>query len=333
MYVIRNSPDGMVDEMIDGYIGINANQFLRGENSNSIIVKNVWDRVVILAGGGAGCEPLYMGCVGEGMADAVVVGNIFAAPSATELLRTIQQIYHEKGVLMITGNYFGDVLNYGLAEELCAYEGISAKAVFVKDDILHKPLEEKEKRRGICGIIPTIKIAAGAVSEGLQLDKAAEIAQKTADNIGTVSVTFWPGYQPETGEPLYTMQRDSIEFGMGFNGEPGKMQTEWLSAERLSAQVMEYLSADMGLDSRDEIALIVNGKGATSYMELFILVHNLQKWIQNKKLHLFKAEVGNFFTAPGMGGVSVTVLKLDEELKRFYNKRSSTPLYNYNVME
>lgn len=148
MNTIHNRPEDMVTEMIDGYTAACPALLERMKGSKSVLVKNVGGRVTVLAGGGAGCEPLYLGCAGKGMADAVVTGNIFSAPAATELLRTMRHMYHDRGVLMITGNYVGDVLNYELAVELCGYEGIRAEAVFVRDDILHKPKEQAKQRRG-----------------------------------------------------------------------------------------------------------------------------------------------------------------------------------------
>lgn len=331
MKVIRNRPEDMVVEMIDGYVNSNPGLLERVERTKSILVKNVQDRVVILAGGGAGCEPLYMGCAGRGMADAIATGNIFAAPPATELLRTMKHMYHDKGVLMITGNYIGDVLNYELAVELCGYEGIEVQAVFVKDDILHMPKDKADRRRGIGGILPVIKIAAGAAAEGLDLEAVKNVAEHAIESTGTVSVTFWPGYRPETGELMYEMDPALIEFGMGFNGEPGIKKAEMLSANGLAKMILEYLIPDMELKENDEIAMLISGKGATSPMELYILANSLRCHLSENHISIFSTEIGNLFTAPGMGGVSVTLIRLNEELKCYYNKDSYTPMYAYDA--
>ncbi len=329
MNTIHNRPEEMVTEMIDGYTAACPALLERMEGTKSVLVKNVRDWVTILAGGGAGCEPLYLGCAGIGMADAVVTGDVFAAPAATQLLRAMQYMYHEKGVLMITGNYVGDVLNYELAVELCGYEGIRADAVFVRDDILHKPKEMADRRRGIGGILPVIKVAAGAAEEGLSLEEVGRVARRAVEAVGTVSVTFWPGYRPETGQPMYEMPAGEIAFGMGFNGKPGVLRTAMPSADQLSKRLLDYLEEDMGLQAGEEIALILSGKGATSPMELYILSNSLRRDLASRHIRVFKTEVGNFMTAPGMGGVSLTILRLDEEIRHFYHKDSYTPMYTY----
>lgn len=331
MITIKNRPEDMVEEMLEGYVRSNCDLLEKVSDVKAIRVKNTAPRVMIIAGGGAGCEPMYLGYAGEGMADAIVSGNIFAAPSATALLKTIRQMYHEDGVLMITGNYVGDVLNYELAVELCGYEGIKAKAVFVKDDILHAPKESRGNRRGITGIMCVIKAAAGAAASGLMLEDVEQIAIRARDKTGSVSVTFWPGYRPETGEPMYEMDSDMIEIGMGFNGEPGILQMRMPTADQLAAKVLDYLIPDMNLKKGDEVLLIVNGKGATSNMELSIMSNSLHQYLMCQEISVFKTEVGNFFTAPGMGGISVTLIKLDPLLKRYYNLDSYTPLYTYRA--
>ncbi|MBS5082270.1 MAG: dihydroxyacetone kinase subunit DhaK [Clostridiales bacterium] len=324
-------PEDMVEEMIEGYVRSNCDLLEKVRGVKAIRVKNTPPRVMVIAGGGAGCEPMYLGYAGEGMADAIVSGNIFAAPSATALLKTIRQMYHEDGVVMITGNYIGDVLNYELAVELCGYEGIQAKAVFVKDDILHASKESRENRRGITGIMCVIKAAAGAAASGLSLAEVEQTAIRARDQIGSVSVTFWPGYRPETGKRMYEMDADTIEVGMGFNGEPGILQMQMPTANQLAEKVLDYLISDMNLTKGDEVLLVVNGKGATSNMELSILSNSLHVYLKCKEISVYKTEVGNFFTAPGMGGISVTLMKMDPLLKRYYNLDSYTPLYTYRA--
>lgn len=331
MNTIKNRPEDMVAEMIEGYVRSNCDLLEKVEGVKAIRVKNTAPRVMVIAGGGAGCEPMYLGYAGEGMADAIVSGNIFAAPSATALLKTIRQMYHEDGVLMITGNYVGDVLNYELAVELCGYEGIQAKAVFVKDDILHAAKESRENRRGITGIMCVIKAAAGAAASGLTLEEVEQAAIKARDQIGSVSVTFWPGYRPETGMPMYEMPEGIVEIGMGFNGEPGILKLQMPTADQLAEKVLDYLIADMNLSKGDEVLLVVNGKGATSNMELSIMSNSLHQYLKYKEIMVFKTEVGNFFTAPGMGGISVTLMKLDTLVKKYYNLDSYTPMYTYRA--
>lgn len=332
MVVIKNEPEKMVEEMMEGYLNSNAGLFQRIPDTRAIMTKGKKNRVLVLAGGGAGCEPMYIGYAGLGMADVLVSGNIFAAPPATMIYRALHYLNPQMGVLLITGNYVGDVLNYELACELCSYDGIQAKALFVKDDVLHYPEEQKELRRGIGGIMNIIKLAAGAAGEGLPLEEVERIAGKGADSIGTVSVTFWLGYRPETGMPMYEMEENMIEFGMGFNGEPGKEKMEMPSADVLAEKILDSCIGSVKAKKGDEVLVVVNGKGATSPMELNILANSILKNLNERGIRVFHTETGNFFTAPGMGGVSVTVMKLDEELKKYYHKDSWTPMYSYKAI-
>lgn len=333
MQTIKNQPEDMVEEMIAGYVLSNSDLLERVEGVKAIRVKNRKSKVMVIAGGGAGCEPMYLGYAGEGMADAIVSGNIFAAPPATAILKTIRQMDHKHGVLMITGNYVGDVLNYELAVELCGYEGIKAKALFVNDDILHAPKENKENRRGINGIMCVIKAAAGAAECGLALEEVEQIAIKARNQIGSVSVTFSPGYRPETGVRMYEMSEDCIEIGMGFNGEPGIQKLQMPTSNKLAETILDYLITDMNLKKGDEVLLVVNGKGATSNMELNIMCNSLHRCLELRNIAVYKTEAGNFFTAPGMGGISVTLMKMDPLLKQYYNLDSYTPMYTYRAKE
>lgn len=330
---ICNSSDTMVDEMIDGYIASTGNLFSRIPETKSIVYNPTFnrDKVKIIVGGGAGCEPIYLGCAGEGMADAVVNGNIFAAPSAIAVLKTVRYMNCSKGVVFITGNYTGDVLNYELAAELCETEGVNAKAVFVRDDILHKEKQDREARRGITGIVWTIRIASAMAEEGKSVEEIVEAVNAVIKNLATVSVTFWPGYRPDTGIPLYEMEEGKIEFGMGINGEPGIEKTEMPSSEVLAEKIMGFIHRDMELEQKDEISLMINGKGATSFAELYVLANDIKKYVEKQGICIYHIEVGNYLTAPGMGGVSVTALKLNDMLKNYFRKGAYTGLYASKV--
>lgn len=330
---ICNSSDTMIDEMIEGYISSTGGAFSRVSGTKSIVynpAKNE-ERVKIIVGGGAGCEPIYLGCAGAGMADAVVNGNVFAAPSAIAVLKTVQHMNCSAGVVFISGNYTGDVLNYELAAELCGAEGVNAKAFFVRDDILHKDKKNREARRGITGIIWTIRIASAMAKDGKSVDEILAAMNVVNENLATVSVTFWPGYRPDTGRPLYEMDEDIIEFGMGVNGEPGIKQMKMPSSEVLAKEIMDYINKDLELGQKDQISLMINGKGATSYAELYVFTNNVKEYIKRKGIHIYHIEVGNYFTAPGMGGVSVTVLKVNDLLKDCLGRGTYTGMYSSKI--
>lgn len=251
---LLNNVEHEVAEMLDGYIAGCPEYFDRLEQSQVLIKKNLKDKVSVITGAGSGNEPWPIGYVGEGLADACALGNVFAAPAARSILNAIRAVPHDKGVLCIVTNHAGDVLNFELVGELAELEGIKTRRIYAADDVTSAPRNQKEDRRGIAGITLVLKIAAAAAEAGLCLDKVAEIAELANQNIYTASVTTSPAYVLETGKMAYKLPDGMIEYGMGFNGETGVERTPLTSANDVMDKVFSMVSADMDLQSGEEIA-------------------------------------------------------------------------------
>ncbi|ENH96136.1 Glycerone kinase, partial [Gracilibacillus halophilus YIM-C55.5] len=299
----------------------------KSPNENGIVLTEKKDKVAILIGGGSGHEPLFFGFVGDGLADGVAIGNVFAAPTPDTILDVTKAIDSGKGVLYLYGNYSGDVLNFDMAAELAEMEDIDTDTVLVTDDIASAPHNKKSERRGIAGDIFVFKIAGAAADAGLTLDEVSRVAKKANDNTHSIGVALSPGSIPGENQPTFTIGDDEIEFGMGIHGEQGVKRTKLMSADELSDEMMEYLLNDIELTNNDEVCVLINGLGSTTLLELFIVNRRVTEILENKGVHVFDTDVNNYCTTQEMGGFSITIMKLDDELKKYYNSPAYSPYY------
>ena len=328
MKKILNKDSAVVEEMLSGYLaaytryyeaipGINAFTF-KGRRKN---------KVSLVIGGGSGHEPLFSGFAGKGLADAVACGNIFASPNPQLIQFTAQAVDEGKGVLFIYGNYAGDNLNFDMAEELCDFEDIKTAHVRVWDDCASAPKERIEDRRGIAGDVYVIKIAGAACDADLDLAEVTRIAEKARDNINTIGLATAPGSIPGLDKATFELGENEIEFGMGLHGEPGIERTTMKPASELVDRMYSELKKEMNLKASDEIAVLVNGLGSTTLLELNIVYHELNKHLSADNLIVHDSEIKSFCTCQEMGGFSITILKLDDELKKYYDTSCFSPYY------
>ncbi|WP_180994402.1 dihydroxyacetone kinase subunit DhaK [Bacillus sp. Marseille-P3661] len=327
MKKIINNPDHVVEEMIEGFIEAFGNDYIKVEGVNGIALKNKKDKVGIVIGGGSGHEPLFLGYVGEGLADGVAVGNVFAAPTPNNVQAVTKAVDSGKGVLYLTINYAGDVMNFEMGAELADMEGITTKTVNIMDDVVSAPKDRKEDRRGIAGAVFVYKIAGAAAQAGLSLDEVARIAQKASDSIRTVGIALTPGTLPNTGLPTFTLGEDEMEFGMGIHGEPGVQRTKMLTADELTDKMMDYIIEDLPFTEGAEVCVLVNGLGSTTPMELMIVNRRISHILAEQNIKTYDTQIGNFCTTQEMGGISITLLKLDDELKQYFNAPAHSPFY------
>ena len=327
MKKIINSPDDLIREMLEGYLCANPELFEKVPNTNGLVLKGKKDKVTIITGGGAGNEPWNIGYVGHGLADGVALGHVYSAPPARAIVNVAKATDPEKGVFFLATNHAGDVLNFELAAELLQLEGIHAKCLFVTDDLASAPLDKFEERRGVAGVAIVLKIAGAAADIGLDLNEVLRVSEKANDNIRTLSLTTSPGYLPGTGEPMFTMDDDMIEFGMGFNGEPGILKMKMTKADEICDIMMGYLVEDLKLTAGEEIAVFVNGLGFTSLMELCIVNRRIKEVLTQKRIKTHDMFVNTLFAPQGTGGFSITLLRLDQELKRLYDAPAYSPFY------
>ena len=281
----------------------------------------------MLIGGGSGHEPLFAGFVGEGLADAAACGNIFASPNPQLIYETAQAVNQGKGVLFIYGCYAGDNMNFDMAEELCEFDDIPTAHIRVWDDCASAPKERIEDRRGIAGDVYVIKIAGAACDAGLSLEEVTRITEKARDNINTIGLALSPGSIPGLDKPTFELGETEIEFGMGLHGEPGIERTQMQTASQLVQRLYSEIKADMALQSGDEVAVLVNGLGSTTLLELNIAYYELAQLMAKDGLQVYDSEIKSWCTCQEMGGFSITLLRLDDELKKYYSAPCFSPYY------
>lgn len=285
------------------------------------------DKVALVIGGGSGHDPLFSGFCGAGLADAVANGNICASPNPELICAAAKEVDQGKGVLFIYGNYAGDNLNFDMAEEMCRAEGMKTAHVREWDDFASAPKERITDRRGIAGDVYTIKIAGAACDAGHSLEEVTRIAEKARDNTSTIGLATSPGTLPGNEKPTFEIADDEMEFGMGLHGEPGIERTKMMPCSDMVERMYSELRAEMSLQEGDEVAVLVNGLGSTPLLELNLVYYELYKRMHRDGLKVYDAEVKIYCTCMEMGGFSITFLKLDEELKKYYDMPCYSPYY------
>ena len=282
------------------------------------------DKVAVISGGGAGHEPLHAGFVGKGMLDAAISGNVFSSPSPDRIGSAIEQVSCGKGVLMVIKNYSGDIMNFGLSADLAEMDDIEVAQVIVKDDVAVPDREEGTGRRGIAGTVFVHKIAGAKAEQGASLAEVKAAAEKAVRNIRTMGVAMTPCILPAVGKPGFQIADDEIEIGMGIHGEQGVETTKIKSAKEIAEILVGRILDDYDY-SGSEVAVLVNGLGGTPLMELYILNLEVQKILEEKGIKAYRTFVGNYCTAIDMTGASVTLMKLDDELKELLDAPCDTP--------
>jgi dihydroxyacetone kinase-like protein len=322
MKKLINDPDRVVTEMLQGMAIANPN-IVYHKGFEVIARKNKTEKVGIVSGGGSGHEPAHGGYVGKGMLDAAVAGNVFASPSPDRILKGIQEAHTGKGVLMIIKNYSGDIMNFEMAKELAEMEGFNIKSVIVKDDVAVPDSTYSTGRRGIAGTIFVHKIAGAKAEEGGTLEEVSIVAQKTSDNTRSMGMAMSSCILPGVGKPGFVLKKNEIEIGMGIHGEPGIQKTNIKTAKEIVEILCHKILNDMDY-ANSEVAIIVNGLGATPTMELYIIAKEVDELLKMKNINPYKYFVGNFMTSLEMAGCSISLLKLDTELRQLLDAPCNT---------
>lgn len=282
------------------------------------------DKVAVISGGGAGHEPAHAGYVGKGMLDAAVSGNVFSSPSPDRIGEAINQMNTGKGVLLIIKNYSGDIMNFGLSSDLAEAEDIEVESVVVKDDVAVPDSTYSTGRRGIAGTVFVHKIAGAKAELGGSLQEVKAAAEKAISNIRSMGMAMSPCTLPAVGKPGFVLGEEEIEIGMGIHGEPGVQRTGIKTAKDTAEILLGKILEDYDYTD-SEVAVLVNGLGGTPLMELYILNMEIQKLLEEKKIRAYKTLVGNYMTALDMTGCSLTLMKLDDELKELLDAPCDTP--------
>jgi dihydroxyacetone kinase-like protein len=319
-----NDPFDAVDEAIEGFVAAHSDVVELAEPRVVVRRTRATDKVGLVVGGGSGHEPAFVGYVGTGIADAAACGNIFASPPPNVILAAIHAADHGRGVLMSYGNYAGDVMNFGLAAQLAQAEGIEVREIRVTDDVASASRDEAAKRRGIAGDIIVFKCAGAAAEQGLSLAEVERIAAKANAATRSMGVALSPCEVPGTGRPTFELPAGEMEIGMGVHGEPGIKRGPLKPADEVAQTLVDAITADIQDRGRGDVALLVNGLGATAYLDQYIVYRGARKALEADGLRVVRSQVGEFITSLEMAGVSVTVTLLDDELLSFLDAPANT---------
>ena len=323
MKKIINDPEDVVSEMLAGiYISERSLKYIPGFEVITRREPNK-NKVAIISGGGSGHEPAHAGYVGLGMLDAAVAGNVFASPSPDRILEAIHQVGGEKGILLVIKNYSGDIMNFGMAAELAEMEGFKVMSVITRDDVAVPESTYSTGRRGIAGTVFVHKIAGAAAEAGRSLEDVRDIAQKVIDNTRSMGMAMSPCILPGVGKPGFALAEDEIEIGMGIHGEPGVQRTGAKSSKELAEILCSRILADMDF-SNSECAVMINGLGGTPLMELYVLTRDVNVLLKEKGIQPVRWYVGNYMTSLEMSGCSISLLKLDDEMKNCLDAKART---------
>lgn len=322
MKKLINKVEDVEREMIEG-LAKAAPQKLRKLPEGNIIVRaqKKEGKVALVSGGGSGHEPAHGGYVGEGMLDCAVAGAVFTSPTPDQIYEGIKAIATEAGVLAIVKNYTGDVLNFEMAIDMAKDEGVRADYVIVNDDVAVKDSLYTTGRRGVAGTVLVHKIAGARAEEGASLPEVKSCAENVIKNVRSMGMAISPCTVPAAGKHGFMLKEDEIEIGIGIHGEPGTSREKILCANEAAKKLLDTILADIDYSGR-EVVVLVNGMGATPLMELYIINNFVQDYLQEKNITVYDTMVGNYMTAIEMAGFSLTLLRLDDELKRLYDAKA-----------
>lgn len=321
MQKIINDPSLVVDQMLEGFVKANSDLVSTTENERVLKYKNapVKGKVGVVTGGGSGHKPAFVGYIGRNMVDAVAVGELFSSPPAQMFYDAIREADAGVGVAILYGNYAGDNMNVAMAIEQAEADGILVGKVVANDDVPSAPSSDRSRRRGVAGEILMWKVGGAKAAMGGSLEEVLAVAQKAIDNTRSMGVGLSPCILPEVGHPNFTIDPGTMEVGIGHHGEPGIEVAPLESAEQIARRMCDVILPDLPFKSGDEVVVLVSGLGSTPLMEQYILYGEVEKILESKGIKVHKSLVGNYFTSLEMAGATLSVMRLDDELKECFD--------------
>ncbi len=321
MQKIINDPSLVVDQMLEGFVKANSDLVSTTENERVLKYKNapVKGKVGVVTGGGSGHKPAFVGYIGRNMVDAVAVGELFSSPPAQMFYDAIRASDAGAGVAILYGNYAGDNMNVAMAIEQAEDDGILVGKVVANDDVPSAPSSDRSRRRGVAGEILMWKVGGAKAAMGGSLEEVLAVAQKAIDNTRSMGVGLSPCILPEVGHPNFTIEPGTMEIGIGHHGEPGIEVAPLESAEQIARRMCDVILPDLPFKSGDEVVVLVSGLGSTPLMEQYILYGEVEKILESKGIKVHKSLVGNYFTSLEMAGATLSVMRLDDELKECFD--------------
>jgi phosphoenolpyruvate---glycerone phosphotransferase subunit DhaK len=330
MRKIINDPNNFVDEVVDGILAAHPRMLKAVSSDRRALARAnapIAGHVGIVTGGGSGHLPLFLGYVGAGLCTAVAVGNVFSSPSSEQILAATRAAHGGAGVLYLYGNYGGDVMNFDLAGELALDEGIETATVLGTDDVASAPPSRATERRGVAGLFFAYKCAGAAVEQGRPLKDVAAIAQAAVTNTRSMGVGLSPTILPAAGKPTFELGPDEMEIGIGIHGERGVRRGRLETADRIAEDLLGKISEDLALSRGDEVAVLVNGLGATPLEELYVLYRYVGRNLETMGVRVHRPYIGEFATSLEMAGASLSVMRLTPDLAALLDAPALSPFY------
>ena len=328
MKKILNAPSAYVDETLAGLCAAYPSSYkLAGARVLARAGGPVPGKVGIVTGGGSGHLPVFLGYVGDGLLDACAVGNVFAGPRVADCVSAFQAADGGAGILALYGNYGGDRMNFEMAIEELASDTFKCNSVRVADDVASASVAERDKRRGVAGMVFAFKIAGACAAAGGSLAEVTAAAQKAADACRTIGVALTPCTVPESGRASFEIAETEIEFGMGIHGEPGIWRGPLKSADALTDEMLDLLLPELNLAKGSSTAVLVNSLGATPHEELFIVYRRVAEVLSQRGIRIVMPLIGRYATSMEMTGMSLTLMPLDGELERLLQAPADCPFW------
>jgi dihydroxyacetone kinase len=328
MKTFYNQSDDYVDEMLEGILKANPDQLATAVGEKRAIMRAdapIKDKVAIVTGGGSGHLPVFMGYVGRGLLDGAAIGNVFASPSANQMLTLTKAVNGGKGVLYLYGNYGGDVMNFDMASEMAEDQGIEVKTVLVADDVASAPKGAEDDRRGIAGLFYAYKVAGACADAGHSLEEVENSTREALGRIRTIGVAITPCHVPGTGGPSFSLEENEMEIGMGIHGEAGIRRGERKSANEVAGEMMDILFQDMPLGDGERVSILVNSLGATPLEELYIIYRKASEILDATGATICRPYVGRYATSLEMAGFSISLFRLNDLFLSYLNHPVWTP--------
>ncbi|MGO5096335.1 dihydroxyacetone kinase subunit DhaK [Agathobaculum sp. LCP25S3_E8] len=330
MRKIINSADAFVQDTMEGIIAAYGDKVKLLNDDFRILLSNYPTqdgKVGIVTAGGSGHLPVFLGYVGKGLLDGCAVGEVFASPASEKMADMIRACDRGNGVLCLYGNYNGDMFNFRMACDEVEFDDIETRQVLVRDDVASSPKENADKRRGVAGMVYAFKVAGAAADRMMSLDEVAAVAEKALANIRTMGVALSPCIVPKVGKPTFTIADDEIEIGMGIHGEAGIEVRKMMTADEIAETLVETITKDMPLQSGDKVSVMVNGLGGTPMEEQLIVYRRVHQLLKDMGVRIVMPHIGEYATSMEMAGLSVTIFKLDAELKELLQAPAESPFY------
>ena len=327
MKKLINNVENVENEMILGYVKAYP-QYVKKLDCGNVVVRSCKKegKVALISGGGSGHEPAHGGYVGKGMLDAAVAGAVFTSPTPDQVYEGIKAVATDKGVLMVIKNYTGDVLNFEMAGDMARDEGIEVDQVIVNDDVAVQDSTWTTGRRGVAGTVLVHKIAGAKAEAGASLAEVKAVAEKVIANVRTMGMSIAPCTVPAAGKPGFELGEDDMEVGIGIHGEPGVRREALKPVDAIVEELMDKILADIDYSGK-EVAVLINGAGATPLMELFIINNKVSDILAAKGIKVHETFVGNYMTSIEMAGFSISLLRLDDELKALLDAPADTAAF------